>query len=185
MEQLENGWTHLRTEKGPDIGILQLDYEHLNNPRNGKDIRVGVFKGRDAVNVIAITPEGDMLLVRQLRFGTMEWSVEPPGGLMNVGEDRLAAIQRELQEETGYTGTTWSYLCSFASQPVFMDNHIHTFVVTDAQLTAPRDLDDEEDIELLHVPIEQVKQWLRDGVFVHPHAISSITQFLLRYGYMG
>ena len=63
-----------------------------------------VLDTNDWVNVIALTPDHEIVLVRQFRYGSKEQSLEPPGGVVERGEDPLVAGLRELQEETGYVG---------------------------------------------------------------------------------
>jgi ADP-ribose pyrophosphatase YjhB (NUDIX family) len=178
----ESNWTHLKSEPGSRIGLFETRHDSLKNPRNNKEIKVTVIEGRDAVNVVAITENKEVLLVRQLRFGTNEMSLELPGGLMNEGEDQLDAIKRELREETGFSGRSWRYLTTVASNPVFMNNYIHTWVATNVQWTSSLDLDDEEDIEIIKVSISKLKELLIQGAFTHPHAISAITAFLIKSG---
>ena len=132
------------------------------------------------IEVISIVENKEVLLVRQLRFGTGEMSLELPGGLMDEGEDQLDGIKRELQEETGFTSASWRYLTSVASNPVFMNNYIHTWVARNVQLTSNLNLDDAEDIEIIKVTIPKLKELLIQGAFTHPHAISAVTIFLLK-----
>ncbi len=176
----ESNWVHLKSESGTSIGRFDTRHDSLRNPRNNKEIKVTIIEGRDAVNVVAITENKEVLLVRQLRFGTSEMSLELPGGLMNEGEDQLDGIKRELQEETGFTGSSWRYLTTIASNPVFMNNYVHTWVATNVQWTNQLNLDEEEDIEIIKVSIPKLKELLIQGVFTHPHAISAITTFLLK-----
>ena len=73
---------------------------------NGKTLSpYHVVEVTDWVNVVAITTDRRLVLVRQFRAGSGRDSLETPGGLLNPGEDPLAAGARELLEETGYAGS--------------------------------------------------------------------------------
>ena len=58
-----------------------------------------MIETNDWVNVLAMTPKQEIILVRQFRYGTEEYSLEPPGGVIEKGEDPIVAGQRELLEE--------------------------------------------------------------------------------------
>ncbi len=81
--------------------VLHARYRH---PGRGRERDFVVMTAPDWVNVIALTPDFQLVLVRQFRFGIDDFSLEIPGGVMERGEDALVAAQRELSEETGYTG---------------------------------------------------------------------------------
>lgn len=61
-----------------------------------------VLEQRDTVAVVAVTESGEALLFTQFRVGPRAAIGELPGGLIDDGEDPLAAAARELLEETGY-----------------------------------------------------------------------------------
>ncbi len=67
-----------------------------------REIEIKV-EGPTAV-VLALTPEEDVLLVREFRPGVEEVLRELPGGLIDEDEEPLEAARRELLEETGYAG---------------------------------------------------------------------------------
>lgn len=177
-------WEHISSERGPNIGPLQTRFDNLKNPRNNKDVKILVIEGRDAVNAVAITKEQEIILVRQLRFGTGEMSIELPGGLMDEGETQLEAVKRELREETGFTGVRWRYLSTVASNPVFMNNYIHTWIASGVELTHPTEMDEAEDIEIFKVKAPELKKMLLNGEFSHPHAVSAVTSFLINQGFL-
>ena len=63
-----------------------------------------VIETNDWVNVLPITEDNEIILVRQFRYGTKKFSLEPPGGVVENGEDPILAGQRELLEETDIVG---------------------------------------------------------------------------------
>lgn len=56
----------------------------------------------DAVCVLAMTPQGEFLLVRQYRPVVDAWTWELPAGAVDAGETPAEAAVRELAEETGF-----------------------------------------------------------------------------------
>src|SRR3954452_15595007 len=82
--------------------LFRLRRERFRSRLSGKAHDYYVIHLADAVNVIALTPDRRVVLVRQFRAGSNADSLEPPGGLLEEGEDPREAGARELLEETGY-----------------------------------------------------------------------------------
>jgi len=99
---------------------------------------------------LPVTPDGQLVLVRQYRFALQGRLLEFPAGTVEPGEDPFATIQREIEEETGYTAKTWQRLGQFPLAPGYSDEIIYAFLATDLQLldVAP-DQDIDEDIEVV------------------------------------
>ena len=97
MTQLKN-WRKARSEAGPDLLLFNARYDFMENPRNNKVMKRIVRETRDWVNVVAITPEEKIVLVKQFRFGSGNITVEIPAGLIDENESSYDAAVRELKD---------------------------------------------------------------------------------------
>lgn len=107
--QLE--WQKVRSERGPDLGILNVRFDWLKHPTEDRTLKRLVLESVDWINVVALTEDGRSVMVEQYRFGTGSCTLETPGGMVDAGETPLQAAQRELKEETGYSGGRWVAGC--------------------------------------------------------------------------
>ena len=101
-----------------------------------------------AVAVVAEDAHGRVVLVEQERRAVGARVLELPAGLIDEGEEPLAAAQRELREETGLRGGEWRQLAAFWSSPGFTDEHVTVFAATGLEEGEP-ELDETEEIELV------------------------------------
>jgi ADP-ribose pyrophosphatase len=137
-----------------------------------------VLETRDWVNVVALTPHEELVVVRQYRFGTQSVTVEIPGGVIDRGEKPLDAARRELREETGYTSDDWTALGSVTPNPAFHDNRCHHFLARSAQRTHGQELDQGEDIVVEILPLERVRELARNGEIHHALVLSALGRVL-------
>jgi ADP-ribose pyrophosphatase len=123
------------------------------------------------VIVVALTPQREIMLVRQYRYGTDSVIIEFPAGTIDPGEDTLVCAKRELQEETGYIAQRWELLTSSAAEPVRSDSTAHIFIAYDAEPASVQSLDPTEAIEPFTVTLDECRIMLQRGDI---GAISSI-----------
>ena len=154
--------------------VLHARYRH---PGRGHEREFVVMTAPDWVNVVALTPDHRLLLVRQFRFGIDDFSLEIPGGVMERGEDPLAAAQRELREETGYTGRNARVLGRVHPNPAIMGNVCYLVLVEQAQLTDDLEWDQDEEIEVLAAPVDEVYAWARTGRITHALVLDALLLF--------
>jgi ADP-ribose pyrophosphatase len=136
----------------------------------------------DWVNVVALTgAPGDesIVFVRQHRFGTQSRSLEIPGGLVDAGEAPLRAAQRELEEETGYTGGEWSALSWSFPNPALQSNKLYMFVARGCERTSAAQLDPLEDCEVELVAYRELPALLARGEIRHALVLVALYELLL------
>ena len=129
------------------------------------------------VNVIAITKEGDMVLVRQYRHALGRTNFELVAGVLEKGEDPLVAAQRELLEETGYSGGEWKELMQLSANSSTMTNLTHCFLAEGVEKTALQNLDASEDLEVYVFSQEEVKQKLQQGDFIQALMVAPLWKY--------
>jgi len=171
---MQKKWKIIRSIAKESLRLFEVRYNYLVNPRNDKEVEVVVLSGNDAVNIMALTTENKVITIRQYRFGINDYTTEIPGGLVDNNEDLLIAAKRELREETGYSGQDWQYLGKIAQNPVFQNAYIHHFLLTNAQLTDPTEFDEAEDITLIEMSLDEVKEGITEAAFQHPHTVSAL-----------
>jgi ADP-ribose pyrophosphatase len=118
-----------------------------------------------ACGVVALTPAGDVVLVRQFREAVRQELLEIPAGIRNHdGESAAACAARELLEETGYTATAVEPLASILTSPGFADERIDLFVAEASD--GPRAEPTEPEVETVVMPLADALAAVRDGAIV-------------------
>lgn len=122
----------------------------------------------DWVNVVAVTEDRQLVLVRQHRWGVQASSLEVPGGGIDPNERPEDAARRELREETGYGGGTLRSLGWTWPNPALQNNRIHLFAIEGCRLLGPPELDPgEQDLTVELHPVERVKALVAEGAVRH------------------
>lgn len=171
-------WERVKSVQGEGMLIFRPRWDTLLHPRSGKRFDRLVLETPDWVNVVALTPQRELVLVRQYRFGTARLTDEIPGGMVDPGEEHRSAAERELREETGYTSERWTYLGCVEPNPAFHDNLCHHWLAEGALESAPQELDGGEDIQVLLQPLETVRRRILAGEIRHSLVIAALARVL-------
>ncbi|MSU70086.1 MAG: NUDIX hydrolase [Opitutaceae bacterium] len=157
--------------------VLDLHSVRFRHPVRGTERDFVVVDAPDWVNVIALTPGGHLVLVRQFRYGIDAFSLEIPGGVVERGEDPLVAGVRELREETGYVGASARLLGQVQPNPAIQSNRCHLVLVEAAVRSAATAWDHDEEIAVSTAPVETVFGWARDGRITHALVLNALWLF--------
>jgi 8-oxo-dGTP pyrophosphatase MutT (NUDIX family) len=170
-------WLRLRTEPCATTRIFDVVHAIYRHPGRSREQDFFVINAPDWVNVLALTPAGHLVLVRQFRFGINDFSLEIPGGVMEAGEDPVTAGQRELREESGYVGTGARLLGSVHPNPAMQSNRCHLVLVTDARPVAKPDWDPDEEFEIMTRPVDEVYALAYRGGITHAMVLDALLLF--------
>ncbi|MEW6185887.1 MAG: NUDIX hydrolase [Thermodesulfobacteriota bacterium] len=160
-------WTMVRSRIIDSYRIFNLREDRYRLPRNQQEAPFYILESRDWVNVIPLTEAGEVVLIRQYRFGIEEVCLEIPGGIVDEGFTPLAAGQKELLEETGYQAQQWEYLGFVHPNPAFLNNRCHSFLARGVTKVADITLEESEEIEVQLVPFSEIKGLIAKGEITH------------------
>ena len=160
-------WNHEDKHFVTDMGIFEVHQVRSRSPRTGQLRTFTLLEAGDWVNVIALTPDSNMILVRQFRHGTREFTVEIPGGQVDRAEQPAQAAARELREETGYAGDGPVYLGFVYPNPAFLNNRCHTVLFENCRRVSQPELDHGEDIEVVAMPLAEIPGLVASGQIDH------------------
>lgn len=158
--------------------VFALEQHRAINPRNDHVQSFYVLKSEPWVNIIAITDQGKVLLVKQYRQGTQSVTLEIPGGTTDPEDQSVEqGAARELLEETGYKAGKIELIGVVDTNPAIQNNPTYTFLAQDLTKVADPELDPGEDLEVLEVDLAEVDTLIREKKITHSLVIAAFYWF--------
>ena len=118
---------------------------------------------KGAAAVIPITENNEAILVRQFRYAHHREFLEIPAGKFDfVGEEPLAAVKRELKEETGATAERFTYLGVLDTTPALIDEKIYMYMA-EGLTFGDMDLDEDEFLSVHKIPMTELIEMVMNG----------------------
>ena len=166
-------WKTLGTKQIFGNKIFGFREDTVKSPKTDNTHPVWVMDAPTWVNIIPITKEKKVIMIKQYRFGSQEISLEVPGGMVDAGEDAQSAATREMKEETGYESEEVHAIGKISPNPALMSNHTYSYVAYNVKKTGDQQLDNMEDIEVLEVDLNQIPTLITNGEIDHSLVVSA------------
>lgn len=142
-----------------------------------------VFEYPTWVNVVAITKNEEVVLVKQYRHGVQKTVLELPGGSMDLEDySPMEAAKRELLEESGYTSNNFIETGIISPNSSTHNNLIYCFLATNVELVDDLKLDITEQIDVILLPLENLVKDIHNGILLQAFHISSLLFALKKLG---
>jgi 8-oxo-dGTP pyrophosphatase MutT (NUDIX family) len=155
--------------------IFRLDRQRAVSPRTGQEHEFFILDCPDWCNIVPLTDDGQVVMVRQQRHGIGQETLELPGGMVDEGESPIDAAARELLEETGYRARSLEPIGVIAPNPAMQNNRCHSFLARGAARVGEVHLDGAEDIEVVTVPLGEIPARIRAGEIEHALVVVAFT----------
>ena len=170
-------WNRLGARTLASTRIFEVQSVQFHHPAQQVPHDFIVINTRDWVNVLALTLDQKLVLVRQFRYGIDEFSLEIPGGMIDPGEDPVAAGLRELREETGFTGGQARLLGCVHANPAMQNNRCHFVFVEGVESTHDFAWDENEEMEVTTLSVDGVFELARNGGISHSLVLDALFFF--------
>lgn len=173
-------WQRIRSQFNQFFRIFSVRTDTAVSPRTGEAYDFYILESRDWINIIPITPENQVVMVKQYRHGSGEVTLEIPGGIVDPGDSPQGAALRELLEETGYQAEDWAEIGSVNPNPAIFNNRCYTFLARNVKRTSNPMPDQTEDIEVVLVPLADIPAYIREGKIDHAIVIAAFYSYFLQ-----
>ncbi len=156
--------------------IFTVERHQLVSPRTGGGHDFYILASGDWCNIVPLTDDGHVVMVRQQRHGIDEETLELPGGMIDAEDaSPKEAAERELLEETGYRAREFAPCGSIAPNPAMQNNRCHTFLARGVHRVAELAQDGGEDIEVVLVPVGEIPGRIASGEIAHALVVVAFT----------
>ena len=175
------GWEILSEELAAKFKIFEARRSTRRNPRTGLPFEFFLIRGLNWVNVIPLTPDNKVVLVRQYRHGSEEYTIETPGGCVEKEEHPEESARRELVEETGFECARLKKLGLLYPNPAMQSMQLHVYVAEECRKISAPALDPGEDITIELQDLSKVIDMIAAGTISHALVVAAFALFQLQH----
>ena len=171
-------WRELKQELVAECRIFSVERSFAVSPHDGATHDFYRIRTTDWVQIVPITRDREVVLVRQYRHGSQSATLEIPGGLIEPGEQPAVAALRECLEETGFRGAEACDLGVLNPNPALFGNRLHAFYAENVErVAAVQNLEREHTVVEL-VPLGNLEGMLLRGEIDHALVVAALWRYL-------
>ncbi|HAS27980.1 MAG TPA: hypothetical protein DCR59_02135 [Dehalococcoidia bacterium] len=145
--------------------------------QDGRKSTREIIEHGNAVVVVPIDREGNILLVRQYRRGAGKDLLEIPAGCVETGENPLETVKREMQEEIGYLPNKITSMGGFYASPGYNTEYLYLYLATEL-VPAKLHAEDTDSIEVVPVPIKSITDYIKSGKICDAKSVAGILYYM-------
>ena len=159
----DQSWKVVKTKQIVDNPYTQVFMQSIELPDGRLIEDWPIIQALDYVNGVVLNSDNEVMILEGYKHGLGRSSWQVVGGYLEPDEEPSAAVKRELLEETGYASGHWNHLGSYIVDANRRVGEGHFFLARNAIKVAEPSHDDLEYFDLRWIPLDTMKEALRDG----------------------
>jgi 8-oxo-dGTP pyrophosphatase MutT (NUDIX family) len=166
-------WQVIETQDLEDCRVFRVRRSLARSPATGRVHPFFRLDAADWVNVVPVTHDDRVVMVRQYRIGADAVTLEIPGGIVDPGESPASAAARELFEETGCRAERIEPLGALNPNPALFGNRVHSFVARGVASAGEVRSGETEETVVELVPLAEIPERVRRGEIDHALVVAA------------
>jgi 8-oxo-dGTP pyrophosphatase MutT (NUDIX family) len=166
-------WTIDSEDELQDCRVFRVARTNARSPKTGNTQTFFRLHAPDWVNIVPLTADREVVMVRQFRHGSDHVTLEIPGGMVDADESPAVAAARELREETGYGAGAVTSIGVLNPNPALWSNRCHSYVAHDVEPAGAIHNEGTEQTVVELVPLDEIPARMRSGEIDHALVIAA------------